>query len=184
MDPRANSSHSQLGPTATMAAAALFFALTLPIAAYAQAHHHPLHYAAVIRIINGSAHLAFAFFLGRSHTIPWRGICLRPRAFHLLPIMTVRAFDIVAISLAARLIPYTVIAPILATYPIALILFAWLATRTSSQPRPLTRRTVLAALLGIGGALVAVVGQPPTRPGGSRINPPDHCWSVSMSATP
>lgn len=70
MDAPASSSHSQLGPTATMAAAALFFALTLPIEAYAQAHHHPLHYAAVIRIINGAAHLAFAFVLGRSHSIP------------------------------------------------------------------------------------------------------------------
>ena len=157
-----------------MAGAALFFALTLPIAAYAQAHHHPLHYAAVIRIINGSAHLAFALVLGRSHSIPWRSICLRPRAFHVLPIMTVRAFDIVAISLAARLIPYTVIAPILATYPIALILFAWLATRNSAQPRPLTRRTVLAAFLGIGGALIAVAGQPP---------PPDQVGPTSFLHT-
>lgn len=87
--------------------------------------------------------------------------------------MTVRAFDIVAVSLAARLIPYTVIAPILATYPIALILFGWLATRTSAQPRPLTRRTVMAALLGIGGALVAVVGQPL----------PDHVGPTSILQT-
>lgn len=61
-----------------MATAALLYATSLPLAAYAEAHRYPLHYAAVIHIINGTVFTAFGLLSGTR-----RSITMRPRAVSL-----------------------------------------------------------------------------------------------------
>lgn len=154
-------------PIGLMIAAALCFAMSLPIAAAYQAQLHPLYWATIVRIVNGVLMAAAALCMGRGANIPWATIIAKPRGVRYLPILTIRCFDMAAVIFAARLVPYTVIASVLATYPIALIFSGWAATKGTDQPRPLTKRVMIAALIGIVGALIAVVGQPSTAANGA-----------------
>ena len=146
-------------PEATMAAAAIFFALSLPLMTMANAHTAPFQYAAVARAMNGIAMMPAALLFGKGKRIPWQRLARKPRAPMLLPILGTQALALPAITIAAQYVTPTVIACILATYPIALVFLGWVATKGTPHPRPLNAKTIVAAAVGIGGAMLAITGQ-------------------------
>lgn len=146
------------GPELTMTAAALCFAMSIPLMAAAHSHLAPFHYAAVTRAINAALTIPAALIIGRGTQIPWKRMTRRPQAPLLLPVLGMQALALPAVTVATRYIAPTAIACILATYPIALVFLGWAATRGTPHPRQINRRVILAGTAGIGGAVLAITG--------------------------
>lgn len=147
-------------PELAMTASAILFAMSLPLMTLAGTHLSPLYYSATARAVNGALMIPAGLAIGRGLNVPWRQIARRPRAPLLLPVLGTQALALPAVTVATRYIAPTTIACILATYPIALVFLGWVATRGTPHPRQIHRRTLLAAAAGIGGAVLAITGQP------------------------